>query len=136
MSLTSQQDHFAQGVASGKSQSEAYRAAYPKSQKWKPSAVWAQSSRLMADSRVAARVDAIRAELAEKGLWTREQSVLALVGVVNSPEKLSDVIAAVKELNSMHGFNAAQKVELKYETMSDEELAAHLLAVESKLVSR
>ena len=136
MSLTSQQEMYAQVVASGKSQSEAYRIAYPKSQKWKPDAVWAQSSRLMADSRVAARVDAIRAELAEKGLWTREQSVLALVGVVNSPEKLSDVIAAVKELNSMHGFNAAQKVELKYEAMSDEELAAHLLAVESKLVSR
>lgn len=111
MSITSQQEAFAQAVASGKSQSDAYRSAYPKSVKWKPEAVWAQASRLMAGSNVSARVSAIRNELAAKGIWTREQSVLALVGVVKSPEKATDIVAAVKELNSMHGFNAPEKIE-------------------------
>lgn len=111
MSLTSQQEKFAQEVASGKSQSDAYRIAYPKSVKWKPETVHQAASRMMADGNVYARVEEIRAELAERGLWTREQSVLALVGVVKAPEKATDIVAAVKELNSMHGFNAPEKVE-------------------------
>lgn len=109
--ITSQQEAFAQAVASGKNQSDAYRSAYPKSAKWKPEAVWAQASRLMADGKVSARASAIRKELAAKGIWTKEQSVLALMGVITSPDKKTDIVAAVKELNSMHGFNAPEKVE-------------------------
>lgn len=134
--ITPQQEVFAQAVAGGKSQADAYRTAYPKSLKWKPDSVWNKASAMMAKAEVSARVEAIKAELADLGLWTREQSVLALVGVVRAPDKATDIVAAVKELNSMHGFNAAQKVELKYETMSDEDLAAHLASVESKLVTR
>lgn len=136
MSLTSQQEKFAQGVASGKSQSDAYRVAYPKSQKWKPDTVWKRASETMADREVLGRVEGIRAELAAKGLWTREQSVLALVGVVKAPEKATDIVAAVKELNSMHGFNAPTKVEHKFDSMSDDELKAQLALVEAKLDPR
>lgn len=109
--MTARQDCFAQAVANGKSQSEAYRLAYPKSLKWKPDTVWQNASKMMADAKVSTRVDAIRAELAEKNLWSREQSVKALVAVVNNPEKATDVVAAVKELNAMHGFNAPQKID-------------------------
>lgn len=112
MSLTSQQEAFAQAVASGKSQSDAYRSAYPKSLKWKPDSVWQQASKLMADTKVSTRIDSIRAELAERGLWTRENSVNALIGVLKNPDKASDIVAAVKELNAMEGFNKPQKLDI------------------------
>lgn len=123
MALSPQKESFAQGVAAGKSQADAYRSAYPKSIKWKPETVHQAASRLMADSNVSARVDAIRAELAEKGLWSREQSAKALIGIINrktldeatgveiQAAQDKDIISAVKELNAMHGFNAPQKVE-------------------------
>lgn len=111
MALTPQQEAFAQGVASGKSQAEAYRAAYPKSCAWTTDAVCNRASAMMRHSGILARVGSIRAELAEKGLWSREESVKALRQVVLSPDKQSDVVAAVKELNAMHGFNAPTKIE-------------------------
>ena len=110
--LTSQQEAFAQAVASGKSQSDAYRSAYPKSLKWKPDSVWNKASALLRDARVSARTDAIRSELAERGLWTRENSVNALIGVLKNPDKASDIVAAVKELNAMEGFNKPAKLDI------------------------
>lgn len=108
--LTHQQEAFAQAVASGKSQSDAYRAAYPASTKWRPDSVWVNASQLAADTKVAQRIAAIRAELAARGLWTREDSARALIGVINQPDKASDVVAAVKELNAMHGFEAPKEI--------------------------
>lgn len=108
--LTSQQEAFAQAVASGKNQADAYRSAYPKAQNWKPNSVAVNASKLMADANISLRVDAIRAELAERNLWTREDSARALIGVVKSPDKASDVVAAVKVLNDMHGFDAPKEI--------------------------
>lgn len=57
--LTPKQLHFARCVASGMSQAAAYREAYGCSPDSKPETQQANASRLMADSRVRARVDAI-----------------------------------------------------------------------------
>ena len=110
MSLTPMQERFAQEVASGKSQAASYRIAYPKSVKWKDSAVWSQSARLMANSTVSARVEFLRAELAEKALWKREDSVRELMAVINAPDKAVDIVAAVKVLNEMHGYNEPKEI--------------------------
>lgn len=64
--LKPQHEKFAQAVASGKSQAEAYREAYPSSRKWKDAAVYTQSSALMADSKVSTRVSELRAAIAER----------------------------------------------------------------------
>lgn len=110
MALTSQQEAFAQAVASGKSQAEAYRIAYPKNRK--PERAWELASRLMANCNVSARVDSIRAELAERGLWTREDSVRILSEIATDDDASNkDRTGAIKELNAMHGFNAPQKIE-------------------------
>ena len=111
MALTPAQESFAQFVASGKNQSEAYRLAYPKSQSWKDSTVWSRASGLMRDSKVLARVEQIRAELADRGLWTREQSVKVLVDVAQAGERDADRIKAVAELNKMHGYHAPERHE-------------------------
>ena len=111
MSITSQQEAFAQAVASGKSNAEAYRTAYPNAHKWTAQSVATEAYKIAVKPDVSRRIEQIRAELAEKGLWTREQSAKALIGVVNSPDKASDVVAAVKELNAMHGYNEPLKID-------------------------
>jgi hypothetical protein len=63
--LTPRQEKFAQGVASGLSQSDAYREAYPKSRGWKDVAVWVQGSALMKNSKVAVRVAELQAKAAD-----------------------------------------------------------------------
>jgi phage terminase small subunit len=62
---SSQQEKFAQSVASGLNLSDAYRASY-KVGKTKPETVNENASRLMASSKVAARVKEIQAIGAEK----------------------------------------------------------------------
>lgn len=110
--LSPQREAFARAVADGKSQAEAYREAYPKSKAWKPETVWSRASVLMRDSKVSARVDELKKALAELSLWTREEAVRALREVIAAPDKRSDVINAVKELNAMHGYKAAEKLDV------------------------
>lgn len=59
-SLTAQQEKFAQEVARGKSQADAYREAYPKSKRWKDAAVHTNASKLMSDTKVLLRVEELR----------------------------------------------------------------------------
>lgn len=62
---------------------------------------------------VKARVQELKSAVASKALWSREDSVLALREIAADPEARSnEKVAAIKELNAMHGFNAPQKVEL------------------------
>lgn len=53
--LTDQQERFVQELIKGKSQREAYKIAYPKSVKWKESAIDSQASRVFKNSKVFAR---------------------------------------------------------------------------------
>lgn len=64
--LSPQQERFAQLVATGLSQAEAYRQAYPASQKWKPDSVHQAASKLMADPKVSPRVDELLAAAADR----------------------------------------------------------------------
>lgn len=114
MTLTPKREVFAQAIADGKSQADAYRIAFEVSPTAKPETVQANASRLMAVSMVAARVAELRAALDEKALWSREDSVAALSAIAKGHDedaKASDRVAAVKALNAMHGWDAAQKID-------------------------
>lgn len=112
MTLTAKQEAFAQAIASGLNQSDAYRSAYSAG-KTKPDVVNVKASQLAADGKVTVRVAELREELANKSLWTREQSVAVLAGVVGDVEaRHNDKISAVKVLNDMQGFNAPTKLEV------------------------
>lgn len=108
--LTSKQEDFAQAIADGMTQADAYRAAYD-TKRMKDSSIHCNASKLMADAKVAQRVAALKAKMAEKALWTREMSVKALVGAYKEGNA-SVKVSAVKELNVMHGYNAPHKVEV------------------------
>lgn len=112
MSLTAKQEAFAQAIADGMSQADAYRTAFDVKPTTKPETIHKRASELMADGEVAGRVTSLKAALASKALWTREMSVKALIAAYREG-KPSDKISAVKELNSMHGFNAPQKIDVK-----------------------
>lgn len=136
--LTQQQEKFAQGVASGLSQADAYRAAYPRSTKWKDQAVWVQASALMANSKVSVRVKALAEKVEEEFVIStakllREAARIAFV----DPRKLvfpdgkpkllheldDDIAAAVSQVEideygrqkfKMHDKNNAQERLFKY----------------------
>jgi len=113
MALTAKQEAFAQAVADGMTQADAYRKAYAAGS-MKPATVQSKACLLMADGKVRARVDELRGKLEEKALWTRERSVAVLADIADGMEcKAVERVAAVKELNAMHGFNAPAKVELQ-----------------------
>jgi hypothetical protein len=108
MALTPQQEKFAQGVVSGISLAEAYRQAYKKAAKWKDEAVWSQSSRLMANSKVSARVSELQAaaaaiavdtavEIAEENLRLAKSRISGIMhpnGTVKLPHELDPVTEA------------------------------------------
>ena len=109
MTLTAKQEGFAQSIADGLSQADAYRTNYS-AEKMADKTIWEKASHLMADGKVAARVAELRDALADKQLWTRTDSVDALKAVV-AGDNYSAQVSAVKELNSMHGFNEPAKVD-------------------------
>ncbi len=112
MALTPKKEKFAQCVADGMSQADAYRSAFDVGATTKQETIHKRASELMSNGEVSGRVAELREQLSAKALWTRQDSVQALISVLSNPESQKDVIAAVKELNAMHGFNAPQKLEV------------------------
>lgn len=108
--LTPKQEKFAQCVSSGMTQADAYRKSFNVKTTTKPETVISNSSQLMANTHIAQRVSDLREQLSNKALWTREESVQALKNVLVDG-KGTEVVSAVKELNSMHGYNAPIKID-------------------------
>jgi len=79
--LTPMQENFARLVVEGKSQAEAYRQAYPRSQNWSDASVWQCASRAMANTNVSSRVAELRREFAQRSILTAEK-VLAEIGKI------------------------------------------------------
>ena len=73
--LTSQQEAFAQKVAEGLSQSDAYRFAYPKSKKWTDETLWPRASKLAAEYKVLTRIKELQVKAAQKCAVTVESLV-------------------------------------------------------------
>lgn len=111
MTLTFKQEAFAQGIADGLDQASAYRAAYD-AEGMADNTIYARASELVRNSKVADRIAELKGALAEKVLWTREMSVKALVQTFK--ESAGSVrVAAVKELNAMHGYNEPSKLHVE-----------------------
>jgi hypothetical protein len=114
--LTAKQEAFAQAVADGMTQSDAYRQAY-NAEKMSDKQVWEEASKLFSNPKVSQRVAQLRAKLEAKALWSREDSVKVLKQVAKlglDPEshaKAGDAVNAVQALNKMHGYDAPTKVE-------------------------
>jgi hypothetical protein len=115
MKLTAHQEKFCQSIADGMTQADAYRASY-KASGMKDETVWNNASKLMQHSEVAARVQELKAALADKALWTRQDAVEALIAEAKG-DRAGDRISALKALNEMHGYNAPTKVDINGQVM-------------------
>jgi hypothetical protein len=112
--LTAKQEAFAQAIADGMGQADAYRMAYD-AEGMKDSTVYSKASILMSDGKIRARVDELKAMVVEKQLWTREMSVKGLIQayrIAQDAKTSAGMTAAVKELNVMHGFNEPTKLSI------------------------
>jgi hypothetical protein len=115
MALTPKQERFAQEVASGKSQAEAYRTAFNVKPTTKPETSQANACRLMADSNVSTRVAELRAAVAERVTWTMADSLDVLSTIakgLDADAKPSDKVNAVKAINTMIGLDAPSKLSI------------------------
>lgn len=108
--LTAKQEEFAKGIAEGKTQADAYRSAYS-TKRMTDKTIWENASRLMADTKVAARVRELRDMAAKSTIMTAQQRKEWLTEVINDPEiDINARLKASDQLNRMDG-EYTQKVE-------------------------
>lgn len=86
MLLTPKQETFAQKIVEGMSQADAYRAAYSCA-RMSDKTIWENASRLMADSKVKARVQELRDKVATDSIMTAQERLEYLTRIVNGTEK-------------------------------------------------
>jgi len=110
VNLTAKQEAFAQGIADGLGQADSYRAAYA-GNNMTDNSIYPLASRMMKNAKILARITELRAGVQEKQLWSREMSVKALVQAFREGTG-SVKVAAVKELNAMHGYNEPAKLNI------------------------
>ena len=107
--LTEKEDAFCRLIARGVSQYKAYIEAYkPENEDRK--LIDPRASTLVRKPKVVERIAELRQVDLKEWAWTRQRSVEALMSVVSDNGK--DRVAAMKELNAMHGYQEARKIEL------------------------
>jgi len=112
MKLTAKQEKFCQAIADGKTAYDAYKIAY-NVEKSKNSGIYVAASRMLDRTNIQLRIEELKKALEKKYLWTRQMSIQILGAIALKPLSFdNNKIAAVKELNAMHGFNEPTKYEL------------------------
>jgi len=145
MTLTSKQEKFAQAVASGMTQADAYRHAY-NAENMADSTIWSRASELAADGKVSGRIKALQEALQEAAtiaaLWSLELSIKTKRQALQLALEKKDpraIIQASESLDKQYGFEPALKVDITssdgsmspnkrrpFEDLTDEELDEEL----------
>ncbi len=108
--LTENQEQFAKNIAQGMSQIDAYRSAYPK-QRMSDKTLYEAASRLMANSKIVARLKELRDIAATPNIITAQKRKEWLTEVINDPDvDINAKLKASDQLNRMEG-EYIQKVE-------------------------
>ena len=95
-SLTPKQEAFALAVASGKTQSDAYREAFNVRPTTKMETINQAASRLMANSNINARVEELRKPIAQKAMVTLESHIQRLKELSEMAIEQGQIAAAIK----------------------------------------
>ena len=112
MALTAKQEAFAQAVAGGMTQADAYRASYD-CENSNEKTVHDDASDLRRHPEIAPGAKAREDAKATAAKGTRPDSVRTLADIATDTEaRANEKVSAIKELNSMHGFNAPSKHEI------------------------
>ena len=113
--LSPQRERFCQEVAKHGNQSQAYRVAYPRSEKWKPEAVTVRASEMMACGNVAVRVAALRAAEEKKMGISREKWLARLADLAGENKPDDVALRALEQIGKALGYYAAQRIEVRSE---------------------
>lgn len=110
-------ERFAREVASGKTQADAYRAAYPGSVKWKPATLHARASWLASLPDVSARIEALQRAAADAAVigakefrerLTRQFRAADAAGDLDGVVKVGSLLAKV-----VPGLSEPERVEVR-----------------------
>ena len=94
MPLTPKQEKFAQEVASGKTQADAYREAYD-AQNMKDATIWKRASELMNDGEVTGRIAELREPVVKEAQMTLKSHLEDLQKLRNMAVKAEQYSAAI-----------------------------------------
>lgn len=104
---------FAKLIVEGKTQTDAYRIAYPHSTKWKAASITTKAHQLAIKDHVKTMIAELRKEVIKEFVWEREASLKVLASIaLSKSSKGSEKVSAIKELNVMCGYNAPSKMDL------------------------
>lgn len=93
---------YAQGLAAGMSQKDAYKAAYPRAETWKDQTVYNRSSELARRPEVVERVQELQRESTSAAVMTIAQRKEWLTGLIlDGEEATANRLKAVDLLNKM-----------------------------------
>lgn len=102
--LTVKQEKFVQNIIAGMSQADAYRSAGYKTDRMADKTIHEAASRLMADSKVLARVQELREQMEDEAIMTAKERLKWLTEVVKSEKEKTDTkLKAVDIMNKMQG---------------------------------
>ncbi len=79
--LTPDQEAFCQAYVETSNASEAYRRAFPRSQGWKPTAVWPEASRLLNSPKVSARIEELLSDARKRHDVTMDKLTAELMPI-------------------------------------------------------
>lgn len=132
MSLTPQQELFAQSVASGMNQSDAYRTAYKVRATTKQESINQSASRVMADINVASRVEELRKPIVEAVGLTLAAHLQRLKDLSDAAAKSNQMSAAITaevargKASGLYVEKVEHSGSVGIATMTDEQLAAKI----------
>ncbi|MDP3478144.1 MAG: terminase small subunit [Desulfoprunum sp.] len=107
--MTPKQEAFCKAYLETGNASEAYRRAFGAG-KMSPKTINEKASRLLSQDKIRTRVQELKEKLTDKWIWERKDSLRVLSTIADmDKEAATSRISAVKELNSMHGYNAPVK---------------------------
>ena len=108
--LTAKQEKFVQNIIQGMSQADAYRSAYS-TKNMTDKTIHEAASRLVADSKVSARLSELRGQLTKATIMSAQERLEWLTELIKSDEEsTTDKLRAADIMNKMQG-EYVQKVE-------------------------
>jgi len=109
--LTAKQEACVVLVVGGMTQTDAYKQAYPTSQKWANEIVWSKSARLFMLPYVAARLQELRDKAAEQSVWQGSQVLDELRKLVHSD--IGEIINEHGRVKLPHELDAKTRAAVK-----------------------
>lgn len=115
MSLTANQEAFAQGIAKGMSYADAYRSAY-KTERMTQDSIYVEASKLKDNPKVALRLKELRDMAAKPTIMTAQERKEWLTRIIQDPDiDIKSRLSASDQLNKMDG-EYVQKVQAEVQT--------------------